>query len=84
MSSAEVTRYFISSLQLANTNNIEICGVKSGALSNDTFEIKLLNRDRYHEHLNDYQAPSTESLRERLDRLRHERTSKNQVKINYY
>lgn len=81
LTSAEVTRYFISSLQLANTNNIELCGVKSGEISNDTFEIKLLNRDRYHEHLNDYQAPSKETLRERLDRLRNERTSGKEVHI---
>lgn len=76
MSSAEVTRYFISSLQLANTDNIEICGARPGQLSNESFEIRLLHRDRYHERLTEYQAPSKESLKERLTRL------KNRKKVN--
>lgn len=80
MSSTEVTRYFISSLQLANTNNIEVCGVKPGEISNDTFEIKLLNRDRYHEHISDFQAPSKETLQDRLNRLCDQQTNE-QVKI---
>lgn len=67
--SAEVVRYFISSLQLANTNNIEICGAKPGKLSNDTYNIKLLSKDRFHEHLRDYVAPSVEMLGEKLERL---------------
>lgn len=79
MSSAEVTRYFISSLQLANTHNIEICGVNSGKKSNDTFQIKLLTRERYHEYLCDYQAPSRESLKERLQKLRNENRNENEV-----
>lgn len=79
MSSAEVTRYFISTLQLANTNNIELCGVKPGEISNDTLEIKLLNRTRYHELLSNYQAPSKELFRERLKRLRNESYIEEQV-----
>lgn len=68
--SAEVVRYFISSLQLANTNNIEICGAKRGELSNDTYNIKLLSKDRFHEHLGEYMAPSEETLAEKLERVR--------------
>lgn len=84
MSSAEVTRYFISCLQLANTNNIELCGIKSGEISNDSLEIKLLRRDRYHEKLSKYQAPSTETLRERLNRLRNGTNSENRVSIKKF
>ncbi|XP_018571748.1 uncharacterized protein LOC108911323 [Anoplophora glabripennis] len=69
-SSAEVVRYFISSLQLANTNNIEICGAKRGELSNDTYSVKLLSKDRFHEHLKDYTAPSEDTLAEKLERVR--------------
>lgn len=81
MTSADVTRYFISSLQLANTNNIEICGIKQGELSNDTFKIKLLNKERYHEHIMDFQAPSKETLQERLKKLSDGRISEKQVNI---
>ncbi|CAH1173719.1 unnamed protein product [Phaedon cochleariae] len=69
-SSAEVVRYFIASLQLANTHNIEICGAKKGELSNDSLNVKLLKHDRYHEHLTEYQAPSEETFRDRLKRVR--------------
>ncbi|CAH0552857.1 unnamed protein product [Brassicogethes aeneus] len=68
-SSAEVVRYFISSLQLANTYNIEIGGAQKAKLSNDTFKIKLLTKERYHEHLNDYEAPSEENFRERIQKI---------------
>ncbi|KAJ8951200.1 hypothetical protein NQ314_007701 [Rhamnusium bicolor] len=81
-SSAEVVRYFISSLQLANTCNIEICGAKQGQLSNDTYKVKLLTKDRYHEHLNEYLAPSEETLREKLDRVRKMTANKCKVIIN--
>jgi len=60
----------VSSLQLANTLNVEICGAKPGELSNDTFELKLLHKDRYHEHLQDYQAPSEEGLKEKLLKIK--------------
>ncbi|XP_050297016.1 uncharacterized protein LOC126736620 isoform X2 [Anthonomus grandis grandis] len=69
-SSSEVVRFFVSSLQLANTMNVELCGVKQGELSNDTLAIKLLSKERYHDHLQEYQAPSEETLRERLKRAR--------------
>ncbi|XP_056643998.1 uncharacterized protein LOC130449905 isoform X1 [Diorhabda sublineata] len=69
-SSAEVVRYFMASLQLANTYNIEIRGAKSGEKSNDTYGIKLLNKDRYHEHLKEYHAPSEETFHERIKRMR--------------
>lgn len=69
-SSSEVVRYFVSALQLANTLNVEICGAKPGELSNDTMELKLLSKDRYHEHLRDYQAPSEEGLKEKLLKIK--------------
>lgn len=69
-SSAEVVRCFISTLQLANTMNVEICGAKSGELSNDTFQIKLLSKERYHEHFQEYQAPSEENLRDKLEKVK--------------
>ncbi|CAH1131279.1 unnamed protein product [Ceutorhynchus assimilis] len=68
--STEVVRYFISSLQLANTLNVEICGVTQGELANDTFQLKLLNKEQYHEHLQEYQAPSEENFREKLKKIR--------------
>ncbi|KAJ8956959.1 hypothetical protein NQ317_008520, partial [Molorchus minor] len=68
--SAEVVRYFISSLQLANTGNIEICGAQKGRMSNDTFKVKLLTKDRYHEHLSEYLAPSEETYKEKLKKVK--------------
>ncbi|XP_072393138.1 uncharacterized protein [Diabrotica undecimpunctata] len=72
--SAEVIRFFVASLHLANTENIEISGSKSGQLSNETFTIKLLKRDRYHEHLAQYEAPSLENFRERIKRMREQQS----------
>ncbi|XP_044258372.1 uncharacterized protein LOC123007251 [Tribolium madens] len=66
----EVTRFFVATLQLANTLNIEITGAKPGKLSNDTFQIKVLNKDRLHEMLEEYQAPSEETFTERLERAK--------------
>jgi archaellin len=65
---AEVARYFIATLQLANTYNVEITGAVSGQLANDTFQIKTLDKTRHHELLEEYQAPSEETFRERLER----------------
>lgn len=70
----------MSSLQLANTLNVEICGAKPGELSNDTFGLKLLSKDRYHEHLQDYQAPSEEGLKEKLLKIKQIRQ---QNKVTY-
>nr|CAH7764450.1 unnamed protein product [Callosobruchus chinensis] len=67
---SEVVRYFISSLQLANTGNIDICGVQPGQLSNETFEVKLLTRERYHEHLNEFHAPSEEERKAKLKKIK--------------
>ncbi|XP_060524777.1 uncharacterized protein LOC132701109 isoform X2 [Cylas formicarius] len=69
-SPAEVVRYFISSLQLASTCNVEICGVQKGTLSNETLSLKLLNKERYHDHLEEYQAPSEECFTEKLNRIK--------------
>ncbi|XP_076251033.1 uncharacterized protein LOC143190551 isoform X3 [Rhynchophorus ferrugineus] len=69
-SSAEVVRYFISTLQLANTMNVEICGAKQGEISNDTFHIKLLSKERHHEHIQEYQAPSIENLKQKLEKVK--------------
>ncbi|XP_019871015.2 uncharacterized protein LOC109599449 isoform X2 [Aethina tumida] len=68
-SSKEVVRYFISSLQLANTYNIEIGGAQQGRISNDTFSMKLLTKERHHEHLNEYEAPSEEAFRENFKKI---------------
>ncbi|XP_044756781.1 uncharacterized protein LOC123315230 isoform X2 [Coccinella septempunctata] len=65
-SAAEVTRYFISALQLANTSNVEIQGVQSGKLSNETFELKLISKERYYDRLKDYMAPSEQDYHKRL------------------
>lgn len=65
-SAAEVTRYFISALQLANTSNVEIQGAQSGKLSNDTFELKLITKERYYDRLKDYMAPSEQDYHKRL------------------
>ncbi|XP_066150662.1 uncharacterized protein [Euwallacea fornicatus] len=78
-SSAEVVRYFISSLQLANTLNVEICGATQGGLSNDTFHLKLLSTERYHEHLKRYQAPSEESLKDKLMKIKELRNQQTKV-----
>lgn len=64
---SEVCRFFLASLQLANTYNIELTG-PSGELANDTMRIKLITRERYHEHLDEYEAPSENSFREKLAR----------------
>lgn len=68
-SSGEVSRFLLATLQLANTYNIEIRQGQSGTLANDTLELKLLSKERYHESLNDYMAPSEETFRERLARV---------------
>ncbi|KAB0802724.1 hypothetical protein PPYR_04910 [Photinus pyralis] len=65
--SSEVCRFFLASLQLANTYNIELTG-PSGELANDTMRIKLLTKERYHEHLDEYEAPSENTFCEKLAR----------------
>ncbi|VEN33599.1 unnamed protein product [Callosobruchus maculatus] len=67
---SEVVRYFISSLQLANTGNIDICGVQPGRLSNESFEVKLLTKERYHEHLNEFHAPSEEERKAKMKKIK--------------
>ncbi|EEZ98859.1 hypothetical protein TcasGA2_TC004469 [Tribolium castaneum] len=69
-SAAEVTRFFVATLQLANTLNVEISGAKPGEVSNDTFQIKVLDKSRHHEMLEEYQAPSEETFTERLERAK--------------
>ncbi|CAH1967090.1 unnamed protein product [Acanthoscelides obtectus] len=66
----EVVRYFISSLQLANTGNIDICGVQPGQLANESFEVKLLTKERYHEHLKEYHAPSEDDRKDKMKKIR--------------
>ncbi|GLV40306.1 hypothetical protein CBL_07098 [Carabus blaptoides fortunei] len=48
-STEDITRYFVSTLQLANTNNIEICDQYPGQMRPDSMQLKLLSRSRYHE-----------------------------------
>ncbi|KAL3277036.1 hypothetical protein HHI36_012398 [Cryptolaemus montrouzieri] len=69
-SSAEVTRYFISVLQLANTHNIEIQGIQSGKLSNETLSLKLITKERCYDSLKDYMAPSEENYQERFEKAK--------------
>ncbi|KAL1506492.1 hypothetical protein ABEB36_005848 [Hypothenemus hampei] len=69
-SASEVVRYFVSGLQLANTMNVEISGVNKGKLSNDSLSLKLLNRERYYEHLGGYHAPSEKNLEANLMKLK--------------
>jgi len=49
----EICRYFLSSLMLANTYNVEIVRTNSEDLSKDCMELKLLSRVRHHEELDD-------------------------------
>lgn len=69
-SSAEVCRYFLATLQLANTENVDIVNPSEGQLADDTLELKLLSKERYHENLRSFMAPSEESYQERLTRAR--------------
>lgn len=68
-SSAEVSRYFIATLQLANTLNVEIRGATPGVKANDSFALITKDKTRYHEALEDYQAPSEETFQERLSKV---------------
>ncbi|KAF5277435.1 hypothetical protein FQA39_LY06248 [Lamprigera yunnana] len=67
-SASEVSKLFVASLQLVNTGNIEIISQHIGELANDKLEFKLLTRERYHEHLSVFEAPSENSFRVRLKR----------------
>lgn len=64
----EVSRYFLATLQLANTYNVEILQPSEGKLASDTLKLKLLSKERYHESLEDFMAPSEETFHERLAR----------------
>ncbi|KAF2884898.1 hypothetical protein ILUMI_21269 [Ignelater luminosus] len=70
-SSAEVARLFLASLQLANTQNIElITAVPSQeVIANDSLQLKLLTKDRYHEHLKEFEAPSESAFRDNFARI---------------
>ncbi|XP_057377871.1 condensin-2 complex subunit H2-like isoform X2 [Daphnia carinata] len=48
----EVARYFLATLQLANAYNVEI--QLQDALSLDGVELKLLSRERHHEHIDGF------------------------------
>ncbi|XP_046631269.1 condensin-2 complex subunit H2-like isoform X2 [Daphnia pulicaria] len=48
----EVARYFLATLQLANAYNVEI--QLQDALTLDGVELKLLSRERHHEHMDDF------------------------------
>ncbi|KAK5650264.1 hypothetical protein RI129_001293 [Pyrocoelia pectoralis] len=65
--SSEVCRYFLAALQLANTYNIELIAPQ-GKLANEALKVKLLTKERYHEHLDEYEAPSENDFRERMGR----------------
>ncbi|XP_068083154.1 condensin-2 complex subunit H2 [Anabrus simplex] len=59
----DVSRYFLSSLMLANSYNIEISKSDPRELAMDCMELTLLNTVRHHEDLQDYEAPSQRSRR---------------------
>lgn len=63
---SEVSKYFLTILQLASTHNIEITNSSKGQLGNDSLEVRLLSRECYHENLESYMAPSEESFNARL------------------
>lgn len=65
----EVAKYFLATLQLANTYNVDIIQPCEGALASDTLELKLLSKERHHESLEDFMAPSEETFQERLARV---------------
>lgn len=67
-SSAEVARYLVATLQLANTSNVELLNTCPGKIVNDELELKLVSRERYHESLDEYEAPSEQTFTERLAR----------------
>lgn len=56
----EVCRYFLSSLMLANTENVELAtsGEEGTLECINTLNLTLLTRERHHEHLEEYAAPS--------------------------
>ncbi|KAG0716131.1 Condensin-2 complex subunit H2 [Chionoecetes opilio] len=54
----EVARYFLSSLMLANSHNIELSQSDPGDLAMDCLELTLKSRVRPHEELAEYAAPS--------------------------
>ena len=47
----EVARYFLSSLMLANTHNVEVSNVTPGYPVMDEVELTLLSKKRHHEHM---------------------------------
>lgn len=55
---ADIPRYFLASLELANTHNIEISQESHGDLPMDCMHMTLLSPVRHHEVLQDYEAPS--------------------------
>lgn len=54
----EVCKYFIASLHLANTHNIEFSAVPPGEMANDHLEISLLSLEKHHEKVVSFEAPS--------------------------
>lgn len=63
-SQAEMARFFVTTLHLANSNNVEIS--RNEDCSNN-FTVKVVDKTRHHEMLDGYQAPSEEIFRERLE-----------------
>uniref|UniRef100_T1JP48 Condensin-2 complex subunit H2 n=1 Tax=Strigamia maritima TaxID=126957 RepID=T1JP48_STRMM len=65
----EVARFFLASLQLANSYNVAIS--KQGELESsiNTMELTLLSRVRHHEQLDDYVAPSLQAIKRKYNRI---------------
>ncbi|MPC29539.1 Condensin-2 complex subunit H2 [Portunus trituberculatus] len=54
----EVARFFLSSLMLANSHNIELSKTSPDDMAMDCLELTLKSRVRHHEELEEYAAPS--------------------------
>ncbi|PSN32980.1 hypothetical protein C0J52_26158 [Blattella germanica] len=61
----DIARYFLATLQLANTYNVKISKSVPGVLSMDCMQLTLLSSSRHHEALEEYEAPSKSERRKR-------------------
>nr|XP_022903766.1 uncharacterized protein LOC111416056 [Onthophagus taurus] len=64
----EIARYFAAALQLVNSKNVQFTNFESGQVANN-FELILINRDRHHEHLDQYKNASDVIIQEKLNKM---------------
>ena len=74
--SSEVIRFFVSTLHLANNENIQFLDIPTKGLANDHLKLKLLTREIYEERFTDFQAPSEKGLQQKLAHFRSINVSK--------